>query len=137
MVTELRRMSRREALKGSILLPVTVGLSISASSSGAQQAPSNTKVLIAYFSRTGNTRVIAGQIRRALGADLFEIEPAEAYPEDYDAVVSSGTKRARHGLRAASQGDGPEYRPLRGGLPRISHLGNDLASGDQILPFRP
>ena len=46
------------------------------------------KTLVAYFTRTGNTRVIAGQIRRALDADMFEIQPSEPYPEDYQATVS-------------------------------------------------
>jgi flavodoxin len=94
---EPRRVSRRQALKGSILLPVLAGLSLSVSSANAKQAPSNQKVLVVYFSRTGNTRVIAGQIRRALGADLFEIQPAEAYPEDYDAVVSQATRERKAG----------------------------------------
>jgi flavodoxin len=78
--------SRRKAL-GSIALPLIAGLGAWVDSSAAQQRASNTKVLVAYFSRTGNTRVIANQIRRALGADLFEIQPAASYPEDYEATV--------------------------------------------------
>ena len=42
---------------------------------------------MAYFSRSGNTRVIAGVISRSLGADLFEIEPARPYPADYFETV--------------------------------------------------
>ena len=44
-------------------------------------------MLVAYFTRTGNTRVIAHQVRRALDADLFEIAPAALYPEDYEETV--------------------------------------------------
>ncbi|WP_434559359.1 flavodoxin [Pseudomonas sp. R1-6] len=44
---------------------------------------SGSRILVAYFSRSGNTRVVAGLIQRRLGADLFEIRPAKAYPEDY------------------------------------------------------
>lgn len=40
-------------------------------------------LVVAYFSRSGNTRVIAGVIHRSLNTDLFEIEPATAYPEEY------------------------------------------------------
>ena len=68
-------LSRREALKASILLTLTAGASVDAGSSVAQQLSPNGRSLVAYFTRTGNTRVIAGQIRRALGADMFEIEP--------------------------------------------------------------
>jgi flavodoxin len=80
-------VSRREALTSALSWPLAAGLGLSAGSSAAQQARSNARILVAYFSRTGNTRVVAGQIRRAYGADLFEIEPAEPYPEDYEAVV--------------------------------------------------
>jgi flavodoxin len=53
-------------------------------------------VLVAYFSRSGNTRVIAGQIHRKYDAPLFEIEPARAYPEDYLETVALA-KRERDG----------------------------------------
>jgi flavodoxin len=43
--------------------------------------------LVAYFSRSGNTRVVAGLIQRAVSAQLFEIRPAAAYPEEYLATV--------------------------------------------------
>jgi NADP-dependent 3-hydroxy acid dehydrogenase YdfG len=44
--------------------------------------------------RTGNTRVIAQQIRRTLRADSFEIEPASAYPEDYEATVGQAQRES-------------------------------------------
>jgi flavodoxin len=55
------------------------------------------KTLVAYFSRSGNTRVIAGQIHRARGADLFEIEPAKAYPEDYFETVEQARQERDNG----------------------------------------
>ena len=91
-MTEPSKFSRRDALKGAMLVPVTAGLGLPGSPPLAQQLPSNAKALVAYFSRTGNTRVIAGQIHRARGADLFEIQPAEPYPEDYEAVVSQAQR---------------------------------------------
>jgi flavodoxin len=42
------------------------------------------KILIAYFSWSGNTRTLAGEISRQTGGDLLEIIPAEPYPEDFD-----------------------------------------------------
>jgi flavodoxin len=54
------------------------------------------KALVAYFSRSGNTRVIAGVISRSLGADLFEIEPAKPYPADYFETVEQA-RRERDG----------------------------------------
>jgi len=54
---------------------------------------------VACFTRTGNTRVIARQIRRALGAVLFEIEPIDAYPEDYEATVGQAQRESDSGYR--------------------------------------
>ena len=54
-----------------------------------QQEPQadNSTVLVAYFSRTGNTETVAGLIAEQLGADLYAITPAEAYPEDYQQAL--------------------------------------------------
>lgn len=56
-------------------------------SSSAIAAEANAKVLIVYYSRTGNTRALAEQIRAATGGELVELEPVEAYPQDYQATV--------------------------------------------------
>ena len=45
------------------------------------------KVLIAYFSQSGNTRAMAKQIKSATGGDLFEIVPLKAYPKEYKVLV--------------------------------------------------
>lgn len=41
------------------------------------------KTLIAYFSKTGNTETVARQIQELTGGDLFMIEPATPYPDNY------------------------------------------------------
>jgi flavodoxin len=48
--------------------------------------------LVAYFSRSGNTKVVAGTLQRALGAHLFEIRRASPYPDDYLATVEEATR---------------------------------------------
>ena len=68
------------------LLSLTAGMAASAEAAGTPQS-ADSKVLVAYFTRSGNTRVIAGTIHRALGTDLFEILPAQPYPEDYEETV--------------------------------------------------
>ncbi len=45
------------------------------------------KILVAYFSCTGNTQGLAEKIAEKLGADVYEIIPAEPYTDgdlDYD-----------------------------------------------------
>lgn len=56
------------------------------------------KTLVAYLTRSGNTRVIAGTLQRALGADLFEIRPASPYPEDYEQHVTQATRERDSGF---------------------------------------
>lgn len=40
------------------------------------------KILVAYYSATGNTAKVAGYISEALGSDTFVIEPVEPYTEE-------------------------------------------------------
>lgn len=54
----------------------------------------NKKILVAYFSHTGNTREIANQIHKRVGGDIFEVQSVNLYPTDYDTVV----KQARQEL---------------------------------------
>ncbi len=58
------------------------------------------KILVAYFSYSGNTREIADQIHNSVGGDIFEIQAVKPYPDDYDAVV----KQAKQELE-------PSYKP--------------------------
>ena len=45
----------------------------------------SSKVLVAYYSATGNTKAAAETIADAAGGELFELQPAEAYTtEDLD-----------------------------------------------------
>lgn len=58
----------------------------------AQTMPLKKKILVAYFSWSGNTRNVAEQIETETGADIFEIIPATAYPEDYNQCVEQAKK---------------------------------------------
>ncbi len=58
------------------------------STPAAGQGAGDGRTLVAFLSRSGNTRVIAGQLQRRFGADLFEIRTAEPYPSDYEETVA-------------------------------------------------
>ncbi|MFF3373717.1 flavodoxin [Streptomyces sp. NPDC002680] len=49
-------------------------------------------VLIAYFSRTGNTRTVAEYVAGEANADLVPVVPRNSYPEDYDATNDRATE---------------------------------------------
>ena len=53
-----------------------------APSAGGEEASPAGGTLVVYFSATGNTETIAGYLAEALGADLFEITPAQPYTSD-------------------------------------------------------
>lgn len=59
------------------------------------------KKLVAYFSRSGNTRVVAGLIQRSHDTNLFEIVPAKPYPEDYLETVEQARRERDSGFEPA------------------------------------
>ncbi len=56
-------------------------------------------ILVVYFSHSGNTLVIANQIRESIGGDIFEIVAVDSYPGDYDVVVEQARKELREEFR--------------------------------------
>lgn len=138
--------TKRAVLQCVARLIVTAGLGLTADSSVAQQRSAG-RTLVAFFSRTGNTRVVARQIRRALNADLFEIEPVAAYPEDYEATVSQAQKERDSGYRpplTALVAEIQSYQTVFLGFPvwgtttpsvvRSFLTGHDL-TGKTLVPF--
>ncbi|MDO4827539.1 MAG: flavodoxin [Bacteroidia bacterium] len=76
----------------------------------------NKKVLVAYFSRTGenygvgnitkgNTQIVAEMISGETGSDLFHIEPAVAYPDKYDDCVNLAKQELGSKARPAVKGN--------------------------------
>lgn len=90
-------LSRRKILKATAAgLVAGVAAPILAGGSSAFAAEKKGKVLIAYYSRTGNTREVANQIQQRVGGDLIEIRTAHSYPQEYRAT----TEQARRELDA-------------------------------------
>lgn len=50
------------------------------------------KVLVVYFSHTGNTRTIAGYIHETVKSDLVEIKTVDTYTDDYDTLLEQTRK---------------------------------------------
>ncbi len=55
-------------------------------------AASNKKILVSYFSWSGNTRQLARQIHSLVGGDIFEIVSVDKYPSDYDQCVEQAKR---------------------------------------------
>ena len=50
------------------------------------------KILVAYYSLSGNTKAVAEKIQKLTGGDIFEIEPVKPYPTEYNTVVQIAKK---------------------------------------------
>ena len=107
----------------------------------------DSKTLIAYFSRVGNTQYIATLIQRATGGDLFLIETEEKYPADYDATNRQGAKESTENSRpklASHIENMDEYDTVYLGFPNwyygmpmavYSFLEEYDFSGKTMIPF--
>ena len=74
------------------------------------------KTLVVYFSWSGTTEKLAQQIAKSTGADLFRLEPAEAYPSSYKPCTDVAKQELEKGI----------YRKVKADLP-------DLASYDTVF----
>jgi flavodoxin len=107
----------------------------------------SSKVLIAYFSHSGNTRVIAREIQKNLGGDLFEIATIDPYPQDYNTVVNVAKREQNANSRpklTAKVENMASYDPVFVGYPNwwgsmpmavFNFLEQYDFSGKTILPF--
>lgn len=85
----------------------TQGAPTEAPAEPTQEAPeaSAGKILVVYFSATGNTEEAANYIAEAAGADVFELVPAEPYSDD-DLNWMDG------GSRVVYEHDNPDARAV-------------------------
>jgi len=60
-------------------------------------------ILIAYFSRSGNTRKIANLIHNQVGGTIHEILPEMSYPNSYHETVDQAKREIRTGYKPALQ----------------------------------
>ena len=49
---------------------------------------SDKKILVAYYSYSGNTKSVAEKIQSLTGGDLFEIKTSKEYPRNYNDIVN-------------------------------------------------
>ncbi|MDM0022401.1 flavodoxin [Variovorax saccharolyticus] len=137
--------TRREALAA--VAGFSLGSTLTSSAFGQGIARPEEPVLVAYFSRTGNTRVVAGLIQRAFGADMFEIVPANPYPDEYLATVEQARQERDKGVEPPLKAKVPDiarYATVFLGLPIWgetapplirSFLSSHDLSAKALLPF--
>ena len=122
---------------------------VTAAETGSESRADNKagKVLIAYFSWSGNTRGIAQEIQRQTGADLFEISPVKPYSSDYNTVLMEAQEDQHRQARPELSGhveNMEDYDTVILGYPNwwasipmpiASFLEEYDFTGKQIIPF--
>ena len=109
-----------------------------------QEAP---KILVTYYSQTSNTKAVAEEIAKKLGADIEEIVAVNPYDGDFNATIERGLKELEEGIL-------PEIKPIAADIskddvvfigfpvwfgtyapPISTFLENVDLSGKKIVPF--
>ena len=78
---------------------VFCGTASAAPQSSSSKHADSSRMLIAYFSLSGNTRLIARDIQRMTGGELFEIRPMRRYGPDFDTAVEQARQELREQAR--------------------------------------
>jgi flavodoxin len=86
------------------LLLFTLTLFCAGGLSMEAQTQSGGKVLVAYFSWSGNAKALAGQIAQESGGDLFEIKTVKAYSEVYNECIAEAKQEQDSNARPALSG---------------------------------
>ena len=104
-------------------------------------------ILIAYLSKTGNTEEVANRIQELTGGDLFRIETAQPYPEDYTETTQIAQEELENNARPELTGEVEnmeDYDTLFIGYPIWWHtapmavytfLESYDLSGKTVIPF--
>jgi len=92
------------------MVAATVALAVGwtgTASAADDGAADKSRVLIVYFSHSGATRGIAERLQKKLGAAIFRVESAKAYPEEYQAVLAQARQEIGDGFKPELKGDLP------------------------------
>ena len=70
----------------------------------AQNKPNQQKILVVYYSWSGNTETVAKEIQKQVKGDIFKIEPVTPYPADYKVCVEQAKKEIKENYKPAVKG---------------------------------
>lgn len=113
----------------------------------SQALAENSKTIVVYFSRTGNTEFIAEHIAEKLQADIFKVAAVEDYPSSYKETVDKAKAEKNNNSRPAIKGTLPDLNnydtivlgyPIWHGdlpMPMYTFLEQAKADGKNIVPI--
>ncbi|MDR1126050.1 MAG: flavodoxin [Deltaproteobacteria bacterium] len=148
---ESEKAEKKGVFKRNLVKMLAVGfiavMAAPAPPAGAATNAGGKKVLTVFYSRTGNTRDLAGIIQAGVGGDIVELETVDPYPEAYRASTEQAKKELeanyfpplKNGIESIAQYDvifvgspiwwGTFAAPVRGFL-----AGHDF-TGKTVVPF--
>ena len=137
-------------MKNMKLMLVLATVTMTAVSCGSKKETPQTeepKVLVLYYSQTGNTKAVAEEIARRLNADMEEIVAVNPYDGDFQATIARCMQEREQEVL-------PDIQPLKADIsgydvvflgypvwfgtyapPVITFLNNMDLSGKKIVPF--
>ncbi len=137
-------------MKNMKLMLVLATVTMTAVSCGSKKETPQTeepKVLVLYYSQTGNTKAVAEEIARRLNADMEEIVAVNPYDGDFQATIARCMQEREQEVL-------PDIQPLKADIsgydvvflgypvwfgtyapPVITFLNNVDLSGKKIVPF--
>ena len=129
-----------------LMLAMTI-VAMGAVSCGSKNETQAPKVLVVYYSQTGNTKAVAQEIATKLGADMAEIEAVNPYDGDFEATIGRCMQEREAGIA-------PEINPLTVNVadydvifvgapvwfgvfapPMLTFLNQVDLSGKKVVPF--
>lgn len=63
------------------------------------EAQSKEKILVLYFSQSGNTETVANIIHNEVGGDIIKLETVQTYPSDYNELVDYAQNEQKQNAR--------------------------------------
>jgi flavodoxin len=105
------------------------------------------KILIVYYSHSGNTKFVAQTIQKSVGGDIFEIETANPYPSEYKPLTEQAKKELTQNYRPPIKKNLPDvknYDVIFLGspnwwstiaMPVFTFLSENDLSGKTVIPF--
>jgi flavodoxin len=88
----------RKILSVAFILLVLTGI-ILAQTSPNERKEKMPKILVVYYSHSGNTREIANKLKDLTGGDIFEIQTTTPYPAEYSVLVEQVRKEKSSGVK--------------------------------------
>lgn len=87
-----------------LLFMVGAAYSVSINQNSMKGAFMDKKVLVVYFSFSGNTKFVAQKIQNKTGADIFEIKTIKKYPNSYNETVEIAKEEIQKNIPVEIEG---------------------------------